>query len=178
MNMKRTHTPTRICPHRWCKPLHLTMAGLGIITLIVMLTRGSGGASMGDVSTFWFVAIIAGVCGYAVSRIVLGQSSTQLAKLDRLDRLRGIVLVARPVWAAIAAATDVLNVGIITLAGAMALAGQSGPQDMSGVTQSVLLTALFIALGMQGFRDFAHRMATRPVKPKRVTVLAPATSGA
>ena len=175
---KRAHTPTRICPHRWCMPLHLGMGVLAIIYVIVLLTRGSVGASMGNVSVFWLIAIVAGFGGYAVSRVVLGQSTSQLMKLDRLDRLKGIVLVVRPVWAAIAAATDILNLAIIGAGGAGALVGSVGPSQMSGATQSVVLVGLLIALANQGFRDFAHRMATKPVKPKRATVPALATSGA
>lgn len=177
-NQKRSHTPTRICPHRLCVPLHLGMGALAIIYVIVLLTRGSVGASVGNASVFWLIAVVAGFAGYAVSRVVLGQSTSQLMKLDRLDRLKGIVLVVRPVWAAIAAATDIVNVAIIGAGGAGALVGSVGPSQMSGVTQSVVVTGLLIALANQGFRDFAHRMATKPVKPKRVAVPALASAGA
>jgi hypothetical protein len=177
LKQKHVHTPTRICPHRWCRWLHAAIAVLGITFLIVLLTRGSGGASLGGASTFWLIVVVAAVAGYAVSRVVLGQSTGQLAKLDRLDRINGVVLVVRPVWAAIAAATDIVNVVIAGAVGAEALSGQVGPSQMSGVTQSVVLTGLLIALANQGFRDFAHRMATKPVKPKRATVPALATSG-
>lgn len=178
VKQKHHHTPTRICPHRLCLPLHLGVGLIAIIDVIVLLTRGDAGQSFGNISMFWLVSIVIGLAGYAVSRVVLGQSTGQLMRLDRLDRVRGIHLVARPVWAVVAAGTDVLNVVLAGACGAFALAGQAGPSEMSGLDQATMLTGMVITLGIQGFRDFAHRMATKPVKPKRVTVPALVSSSA
>jgi hypothetical protein len=174
---KHAHTPTRICPHAWCRRLHFGLGLLALIDIVVLLTRGSGGQSLGNVSMFWLISGIVGVAGYAVSRVVLGHSTGQLVKLDRLDKLRGIELVARPVWAAIAAATDILNLGLMGLFGMEALSGQVGPAEMTGLDQAMLLGGMAFACGWQAFRDFAHRMAVKPVKPKRVTVPALGTAG-
>lgn len=175
---QHVHTPTRICPHRWCRTVHNTMGLLAVIAMIVVLTHGSGGASLGAVSMYWLITMIIAVAAYAVSRVVLGHSTGQLMRLDRMDKVRGIVLVVRPVWAAIALATDLLDTAIVVAGGALAFAGQVGPHEMTGLDQASMLTGLIVVLVIQGFRDFAHRMATKPVKPKRVTVPALGSVGA
>lgn len=166
----RKHVPTRVCPHRWCLPLHAAMGVLALIALIVLLTKGDAGASASNISVFWLVTIVIAVAGYAVSRVVLGQSSGQLARLDRLDRQRGIVLVVRPAWAAAAVVADALFVALTGSAGAFAVAGESGPSQMSNADQGGIVFGVVVTLALVGFRDLAHRMATKPVKPKRVLV--------
>lgn len=166
----RTHIPTRVCPHRWCLPLHAAMSVLALIAMIVLLTKGDTGASASNISVFWLISIVIGIAGYAVSRAVLGHSSGQLAKLDRLDRIRGIVLIVRPGWAIAAIVSDAMFVALAGAAGAFALAGQTGASQMSYVNQGDILFGMAVTLTLTGFRDFAHHMATKPVKPKRVLV--------
>lgn len=120
--MPRKHIPTRICPHRFCRPLHNASALIAVIALILLLVHGTDGVSLGQASGFWLFLAILGFIGYGVSRIVTGRSVGQLARLDRADQLRGIVLVVRPVWAAIAAGMDALLLAGVCTVGATLLA--------------------------------------------------------
>lgn len=173
--MTHNHVPTRICPHRFCKSLHLASGLVALIVLILLIVHGTDGASLGQASGFWLFLAITGFIGYGVSRVVTGRSPGQLAKLDRADRLRGVVLVVRPAWAAIAAGLD-----------ALLLAGMSGLGATLLATPGVVISSpaqaspigLGVAIGICALQDFAHMMAVKPVKPKRVTVPALGTSGA
>lgn len=173
--MSRKHVPTRLCPHRFCRTLHNTYAVCALATFVLLLVHGTDGASLGDASGFWLFMATLGFIGYAVSRIVTGRSPGQLAKLDRADRLRGVVLVIRPVWAALAAGTDALLLAACCAVGAMLLAT---PGDVVSSPAQASFGGVAIGLGVCAFQDFAHMMAARPVKPKRVTALAASASGA
>lgn len=173
--MFRNHTPTRLCPHRLCRPLHTAYALLALVVIVLLLVHGTDGASLGQASGFWLFLAILGFIGYAVSRVVTGRSPGQLAKLDRADRLLGVVLIVRPVWAAIAAGLDVLLLAMCCSTGAFLLASPGAVVSSPGQAS---FGAVAIGLGICAFQDFAHMMAARPVKPKRVTVLATGSSGA
>jgi hypothetical protein len=175
MTMSHNHTPTRLCPHRFCRPLHTAYALVGLVTMVLLLVHGTDGASFGQASGFWLFLTVLGFLGYAVSRVVAGRSPGQLARLDRADRLRGVVLIVRPVWAAVAAGTDTLLLTTCCALGAMLL---SAPGTVVSSPAQGSFGGVAIALGVVAFQDFAHMMAARPVKPKRVTVLAASTGGA
>jgi hypothetical protein len=171
----RNHTPTRLCPHRLCRPLHTAYALLALVVIVLLLVHGTDGASLGQASGFWLFLVILGFLGYAISRVVTGRSPGQLAKLDQADRLLGVVLVVRPAWAAIAAGLDGLMLAMCGLVGATLL---SSPGAVVSNPGQASFGGVAIGLGICAFQDFAHMMAARPVKPKRVTVLAMGSGGA
>ncbi|MFE5332544.1 hypothetical protein ACFRCG_39820 [Embleya sp. NPDC056575] len=153
------HTPTRTCPHRWCRPLHIGCTALGVVALTQILVQSIIVAA---------ILLALGFIAMGVTALTRGTTITGMVEEDSLA-CADEVLVERPAWARAAAAYDLL----ITVGGAAVVsvlftggmtAGELAPTgpDMQGAVVGAVLT---IALGV--FGSYAHWAATRPARPAR-----------
>jgi|SRR5690242_12891482 len=159
MSEKSPYRPTRSCPHRLCPPLHLGLIPIGTVIAFQILFTGFLSAVYGALLC---VAVV------AVLRLVERRSVTELLEHELLERAVGVVLVVRPVWAAVAAGMDAMYL----LGGGVAVATLFAHPHRSLLPSSpwVGYVSAVLAVGIVLFDRFAHRQATRPVKPKRVYV--------
>ncbi|MFE2934941.1 hypothetical protein [Streptomyces sp. NPDC059278] len=164
---KPPHRPTKLCPHRLCRPLHLAYGVCGIAVLARDLWQAG-------IAFILFMVLLL-VIVQASQNMVWKKSARDLAIEDQAQCAGGIRLVVRPVWARLAVATDAFFLFIAV----SAVAHIAEPQDYSLPAPSVeSLTVVAIAVGIFAFSAYAHRKATEPARPLRVPVAAPAEGGA
>lgn len=180
--MKLTNTPTRRCPHRYCRLLHAYMGAIGTPALLILLVHSIA-------NVIWFIglgALSAAVLYYANGR----KSEVTLQMEDIADQHAraafNLPLNIRPGWARTAVTCDaVFALGITSLIvslGHMLTAGDHTGMDwnrnLNGepTTTSSMAIATITSLGIVLFREIAHRMASRPRKPKRATAWADNTA--
>lgn len=168
--IKKPHTPTKRCPHRWCRPMHRLGGALGLAALGPALFHAG-------VLYMIFLAISILVITQVIKLAWKGKSMMDLAIDDAAGEGSGSAgnmstrfLVVRPVWARIAVGMDILgNLNICLILWADL---QRGGADHSTPTSSA---EALVALGIMGavvwFWEFAHRKATEPAKPLRLPVL-------
>lgn len=151
--------PTRMCPHRLCKPVHIGLAVVGLCFISQVMFKSLVGALL--------IAIL-GVIGFKVARLIHGKTLQQQILDDAVTTASETVLLVRHGWANVAAGCDVLFLIVGSLAVAQLFQGAEGVElpapDAAG------LFALGVAIAIPAFSEFAHRQATRPAKTKRVLV--------
>jgi hypothetical protein len=164
--IKKPHSPTRRCPHRWCRSLHRLGGALALAALGPMLFHAG-------VLFLLFMTISILVVFQVVKIAWKGKSMMDLAIDDTAAEGSGSdgnmstrFLIVRPVWARIAVAMDVLGaLNICTIL----WSAVRGHVDHSTPTSSA---DALIALGLMGlivwFWEFAHRKATEPATPLRL----------
>jgi len=155
----RPFHPTRVCPHRWCSRLHGGLAILGVVILAQILFTG--------LTSVLFMAGLV-VISLGVMRLMAGKSLMQQAMDDSVAEAVGVQLVVRPGWALAAVGCDLFYV----LNGGLGVAFLFAHPRTSTVPDNSAsgFIALGVVIGLMAFSQFAHRQATRPAKPKRVTV--------
>lgn len=168
--MKKPFTPTRRCPHRWCKHTHTLMGAMALAVLGPALFHAG-----------WlylvFMTLSMLVVVQAIRIAWKGKSLTDLALDDAAAEGSGSAgnmstrfLVVRPVWARIALAMDFL--GLLNITSILIADLARGHADHSVPTAS---GEALLSLGLTGlivwFWEFAHRKATEPAKPLRLPVL-------
>jgi hypothetical protein len=159
MRERTPYRPTRNCPHRLCPGLHLGVIPVGLV--IAAQTLFTGLPSV-------LYLLLAGAAVALVLRALGGKSVTEEMAQEAMERAAGVHLVVRPRWALVAAGMD----AVFLLGGGSTIAVLFAHPHQSSVPSSALFgyAAVVTAVGMVWFTRFAHRQATRPVKPKRVSV--------
>ncbi|MGA5598482.1 hypothetical protein ACPCSE_30030 [Streptomyces cellulosae] len=160
---ERQHTPTRLCPHRWCRPVHTLLTVVAVALLAPLVFH----------SIVVALALPAlGLISYAILRAVRGRTLTELAAEDvatRHSTSSAPHLVYRPGWARIAIAGDLFF--LLLAATALPAVLLDSPGEAERVALEVGdISSLVTAVAFAVFTQYAHRKATEPVKPKRATV--------
>lgn len=164
------YPPTRRHPHRICRAAHPAGFLLGIILFAQLILDG---LSFPDLVCCFVAAFL----GYAIARAVNGKSTGEL----QAEEGAGTVLVARPVWTAIAAGCDLLFLLAVTAQVAVELSGSmssTAQLDSASVMSSIVGIAIGLSIGLSVvFLDvYSHQKATRPATPKYSPVTAEGTA--
>lgn len=160
------HRPTRMCPHRLCRPTHTALAVVGVVFLTQILLTGL-------VAIIFATAI--GAIALGLGRLVHQKTLHQQILDDAADQGADVTLVVREGWARAAITLDLL----VLTAAAFAVSTLFATRTMDLPTPDAGgYIALAVAIGITTATEYAHRQATRPARPKRVTKLAAAGSGA
>jgi hypothetical protein len=160
-NHKDHYTPTRLCPHRYCRIMHGAMAASVVLLLCSSTSIGLSGL-------VWLV--VSCVAAYVLIRLVNGKGVTGL--LAEEAETRG-TLIARPGWARAALAWD----GVFFASGLFVAYWQLRgvkPASTPALTAGGL-TELAFAAALTLFGPFAHLLATRRARPSRVPVQSPSS---
>lgn len=164
---KPPHRPTKLCPHRFCRPIHLAYGVCGIAVVARDMWQAG-------IAFILFMVLLVMIVQVSQS-MVWKKSVRDLAMEDHAQRAGGIRLVVRPVWARLAVAMDAFFLFIAV----NAVAHIAEPQDYSLPAPSAeAFTVMAILVGIFAFSAYAHRKATEPARPLRVPVAAPAEGGA
>ncbi|MFD5451658.1 MULTISPECIES: hypothetical protein [Streptomyces] len=159
---KPPYKPTRMCPHRWCRPLHSIPAPFGLAVMAFQMWH----------QWLYLVLIFGGMLGIvAVTGIIHnGKTPMELEAEDLKYRSTGWrVLEVRKGWANIAIACDIVLVLMIGQAVTHVVsdpsrAGQEAHDFKLGNTNFM---GGCIVLAQFAFLLYAHKKATEPRKPKR-----------
>jgi heme/copper-type cytochrome/quinol oxidase subunit 2 len=186
---KPPYKPTRMCPHRWCKPLHLALTPFALAVIAFDLWH----------NWLWLLSFaVCGTVGHWVTKAIhfrrrrthgttspsvkdvvadLKESPTPL-DLEMEDAMyEGTgwrTLEVRRGWATAAVTMDVfwvLLVGLVCTSmfadyATQALRSSQGPLAHGSVSVVGFLTGV----SLMGFTVYAHKKATQPRKPKRAWV--------
>ncbi|OKI16541.1 hypothetical protein [Streptomyces sp. CB03911] len=157
--MSKPHTPTKACPHRWCRPAHRTATALGGIAVVAIAVRQP-----------WFLTILVAltVLTMATYAVITRKSMLDVATED-LPPI--IPLMVRPGWANAAVSIDLLfllTTPVMVLAVAQSQPGTYAADVAADGPIPILIT---VAVGV--FHQLAHHFATRPARPKRVLAPVP-----
>lgn len=182
--MSKPYTPTRTCPHRWCKALHLAPAPfmLAVIafdmwhswkTLVILIAGGVAGVYLPKLIHYkprprstpaTFKEVIEDV-----------RSSPGPIDLEIQDmKYAGTgwrMLEVHKGWARVAVGCDLFIMALIGIAATAMVtdpAGQARRADEPLGWMSVI--SLVIGIAFFGFSLYAHKKATQPRKPKRAWV--------
>lgn len=181
---KAPYVPTRTCPHRWCKPLHLIPLPFALAVIAFDLWHN-----------WLFLLVLA--AGIAMSVVVpklihykprprsapatlkdvvedirQSPSAFDLEMQDALYEGTGWrSLEVRKGWARVAVACDALLVALIGLSVTVIFAApQEAAQSASRDPDVASWVSLLIGAAFFGFSLYAHKKATQPRKPKRAWV--------
>lgn len=179
---KEPYMPTRTCPHRWCKPLHMAPAPFAIAIMAFDLWHNWVFLVMFAsvvIATWWLPRIIhfkprPRSKPATVKEIVqdLRESPTAL-DLEMQDvHYAGTgwrMLEVRKGWARVAVACDII---LVTVTGLAAVAIFSNPTEAGesaseAALDTSMLIAFAVAIAFFGFAMYAHKKATQPRKPKK-----------
>lgn len=161
--MPKKHVPTRLCPHRWCRHVHMLFAAVGLVALAPLIFH--------SLIVFAGVAIT-GFIGYAVARAVRGRSLTQLSAEEvaaRHGNARTPHLIVRPGWARAAIACDFVFLFSVTSLAFSVFRNPSGEADRAAAGMGDI-TGLIVGTAFLAFTEYAHRKATEPARPLRLPV--------
>lgn len=179
--MKKPYSPTRLCPHRWCKPLHW-----GVVPFALALFA----FNVWNNWFYWASAIVAGVAATWGSRVIhfkrrprsepatvkdvlqdLRDSPTEWELHEEDARYEGTgwrVLEVRKGWARTAVALDAF---VLLAVGWGATATFTDPvksaQMVESVSLAVVLLPTLVGVLLALFVAYAHKKATQPRKTKR-----------
>jgi hypothetical protein len=183
--VKKPYHPTRTCPHRWCKPLHLAPAPFFLASFAFDLWHNW------VFLVYLFMAILGGTWvtrfvhfkrqprsgPVTVAHVVqdLRESPTALDLEMEDAKYEGTgwrMLEVRKGWARVAVACDAL---IVLLVGAGAMSTFADPaaeakHAASATIDAPMVIGLLVGMAFFGFDLYAHKKATQPRKPKRAWV--------
>lgn len=166
---KKPYSPTRRCPHRWCRKVHLMTSATALILLGPMLFRAG-----------WLYLVFFALSVLVLAQVIKvawkGKSMIDMALEDAVAEGSGSDgnmssrhLVVRPVWANVALGMDLLA---LMNASASVWLDVRGSEDYSAPTTSTQALTVLVVLGLfVWFWEFAHRKATEPAKPLRMPSL-------
>lgn len=179
---KKPYSPTRQCPHRWCKPLHLVPLPfcLAVFTFqlwnnwIFLVTF-----AFGIPLAIWLPKIVhfkkqprgrPVTVKDVVQDLRESPSAMDLAMEDaRYEGTGWRVLEVRKWWARVAVGCDMIFVAVVGLSATSVFA--SPGEASASAADARLGASMFIGLAITavffGFMMYAHKKATQPRKPKR-----------
>lgn len=163
---KPPYRPTRLCPHRLCRPLHDLVAVCALALIARDLFSG------GLVFILFMAALIALALG--VHRLVWKKPMTQLAMEDAVQGASatahgsgGRVLIARKGWARAAVTFDLFFL-FIMVDGVVHIAETRDYSVPAPTAETYVILAL--ALSIMAGDAWCHRKATEPATPARAAV--------
>lgn len=170
MKIKKPFSPSRRCPHRWCRSVH------AMITVAALMTVGPMLFHAGLVYLL-FSALAMAVIFQVIKIAWKGKSMMDLAAEDAVaagsgsgGNMSSRHLVVRPVWAHIAVGLDLLA---LVNASSAAWIDLHGREDYSVPASSAeALTVLAVLAVLIWFWEYAHRKATEPATPLRAPLSA------
>lgn len=151
------YTPTRLCPHRHCRSAHLA---LSVMSLIFLCTC---------VNLSWQVLVLIvllTLLALPLNRIANGGKTVEELIVEEA-KTRG-KLIVRPGWARAAVISDLFFLANAIMVSYENITSPSATQVPPADAETVVFLILAFAAVM--FVPYAHRQATRPGRPKRVTV--------
>lgn len=159
----KPYTPTKRCPHRYCRTVHSLLVSVGTLIICVALAR----SPLLILGMILFVTVAVAISALVHKRTMKDQLTTG----SITDDLKPTVpLVVRPGWAVIALGMDVLyllNGSSFAMSLLVQPAAYQGSQGLS-----MYLEPIGLAISVLGvwFITYAHKKATEPASPKFVTV--------
>jgi hypothetical protein len=179
---KEPYVPTRTCPHRWCKPLHL--APLPFCLAIFAF----------DIWHNWIFLVTAVVSVTAVTwvqKMIHYTPRPRSGPIDIKDVVKEIAAAPSPMdlemqdakyagtgwrmlevrkgWARAAIGCDLVLAAVVGLTATAMFSDpqETGRQSAAASLDGAMLIGLLIAVAFFGFMIYAHKKATQPRKPKR-----------
>lgn len=182
---RKPHTPTRTCPHRWCKPLHLAPAPFVLALMAFQLWNNLAYLVIIG-SCFLMVWIVPKVIHYK-PRQRNGPVTIKMIAEDIRDSPSPLtlemedakyagtgwrMLEVRKAWAMVAVGCDILMAAQVALISTVVFTNpQEEAQRISAVQlDASVLIGLVLGVLIFGFTLYAHKKATQPRKPKRAWV--------
>lgn len=182
---KTSHTPTRICPHRWCKPLHIAPVPFALAVLafdlwhnwIFLVTTAIGGVLLwlATKSVHYRHQPRSGPVKieHVMQNLVQSPGPVDLEMEDaRYEGTGWRVLEVRKGWARVAVGCDILFLTVIGLVSVALFSnpGASGQAASSARLDGSMIISLLVGGLFVWFTTYAHKKATQPRKPKRAWV--------
>jgi hypothetical protein len=182
MTKKAPYTPTRTCPHRWCKPMHLAPVPFGLAIIAFDLWnnwRMIIGLFLFLFLAYWVQKAVhfkrrprSGpvTVAHVVEDLRAAPSPIELEMEDaKYEGTGWRMLEVRPGWARIALLCDMV---IVTAVGLGATLLFSNPSMRAQEAQDMRFDGEFLismlgGAAFLGFSVYAHKKATQPRKPKR-----------
>lgn len=182
---EKPYTPTRRCPHQWCKPLHLAPGPFALAAVafdlwhnwLFLLPFALGSIGMWWLSKALHIKPRQRTGPVKISDVVQdikeAPSPVELEMEDALYEGTGWrVLEVHKGWARVAVGCDLLLAAMI---GLLVTEMFSDPAAAAQRSSSVTLDAsTFVGIGVallfMGFMIYAHKKATQPRKPKRAWI--------
>ncbi|MFF7198264.1 hypothetical protein ACFZAM_31715 [Streptomyces sp. NPDC008079] len=159
--------PTRLCPHRLCRPLHSLACVFTLIFLIPVLWHGG--------FVVWGALAVLFVASTAVQRLFFPKGAMRGLVEEEMAAATGsqpVVLLVRKGWARTAVVTDWYFVLGLALMAYTSVAAPHKATQMP-VSTATHLGSLALGLAPVAFSLYAHKKATDPVKAKRAPVVVP-----
>lgn len=179
---KPPYVPTRTCPHRWCKPLHLVPLPFGIAVMAFQMWNNLiflGFLVVGVAASVWLPRII----HYkprprstpATVRDVVEDLRTSPTAIDlemqdaKYEGTGWRMLEVRKGWARIAVGCDLAHAALIGLISTAIFTdpGKEAKAIADAEADMTMLISVVIGIGFFAFMLYAHKKATQPRKPKR-----------
>jgi hypothetical protein len=180
---KPPYTPTRTCPHRWCKPLHLVPVPFGLAIMAFDLWH----------SWVFLVFMIMSLTLFAVSSKMIHfrrQHRSEPTKIKHVvqdliespgpidlemedARYEGTgwrMLEVRKGWARAAVGCDIFVVAIIGLVAMFGSPEASAKSAADAGIDGGMIISVLVGTAFFAFQLYAHKKATQPRKPKRAWV--------
>lgn len=150
-------TPTRYCPHRWCRRLHLATGVPVLLMLALILVRDAHP---------WIALAYLAVCavtGLVISARVHGHTPREEVLATLEPAAVSHPLVVRRGWARLAVTLDAMMFAAATLVVVGDLTWPAGDDSQSLVSSSTLDTVVTFGIGMTvvTLLEMSHRLATR-----------------
>lgn len=160
--MPKPYTPTKACPHRWCRPAHRVLGAAGLLIMAGLLYKQT---ALG--------ALILVMC---VLSVALYATATKRSMGDTmLEDLTPVTpLTVRQGWATTAVVIDwVLVIGVPS--SILSVATQPSNRTSLPMTSAGGLVVFVVGcVAFTVFHRLAHWLATRPAKRRRVFATRPA----
>lgn len=182
---RKPYTPTRTCPHHWCKPLHLAPAPFGLAVVAFNLWHSLSYLvvlASGILMVWWIPRLVhyrprprttTPTVREVIDDIRTAPTAVDLEMEDaKYEGTGWRMLEVRKGWARAAVAMDVI---VLTGAGVACTAIFVNPAKAAEETAVVTLDAEFLITttitgALFWFLFYAHKKATQPRKPKRAWV--------
>jgi hypothetical protein len=182
---KPPYVPTRTCPHRWCKPLHLAPVPFALALIAFDLWHNWRALLMFSFFVFagvWMPKIVhfkrtprsrPATAQELIEDLRTSPSALDLEMQDaRYEGTGWRMLEVRKGWARAAVGCDLI---IVTLCGLAITAMVTNPGEAAKEAESMRMDLSVVISVVAGaaflfFNLYAHKKATQPRKPKKVWV--------
>lgn len=182
---KKPYTPTRTCPHRWCKALHFAplpffLASFAFdlwhnwVFLVYLVVGIVGGVWVPRIVHFKRRPRSGPVTiGYVVQDLRESPTALDLEMEDaKYEGTGWRMLEVRKCWARAAVACDMVFVLLIGIGAVATFTNPAAEAKRAAETRvdGPMLISILVGMVFFGFDIYAHKKATQPRKPKRAWV--------
>lgn len=153
-----THSPTRGCPHRWCRNVHILTSVAGLAAVSQLFFEGVSAVVFGVMVAILGLLITLRVSRHSSVTQMLAEEQTPISS-DRID----------PRWARIALGTDI---GLATALMAVTIdavvpGGTNLAHTLGLVADAEIPWGLPVAIAVAVINPAVHRRAGRPGPPRK-----------